>query len=112
MPESWAATHPTLRAEYVNASHWPKHLLVQYDWQDLEPIHAQAGLYVLFIAGLARPRQPHPPARSACAPDLVCAGVAGLAVTALRVLLAYDKRLRSFLAEVQGGGGLEAAKLD
>ena len=51
MPEEYLATHTTLRAEYHNTSHWPKHLLLQYDWQDLEPIHAQAGLYVLFIGG-------------------------------------------------------------
>ena len=51
VPEAYLATHTSLRAEFTNASHWPKHLLLQYDWEDLEPIHAQAGLYVLFTAG-------------------------------------------------------------
>ena len=53
VPEHYLATHHVLLEDFANVTQWPKHLLIQYSWQELEPLHAQAGLYVLFITGEA-----------------------------------------------------------
>jgi hypothetical protein len=34
--------------EFRNATHWPKHLLVQNSWQEEQEVDALGGLYVVF----------------------------------------------------------------
>ena len=51
VPEQYLATHHVLVEDFSNATSWPKHLLIQYTWHQLEPMHAQAGLYALFVTG-------------------------------------------------------------
>ena len=58
VPEHYLATHHALLEDFANATQWPKHLLIQYSWQELEPLHTQAGLYVLFITGEAADARP------------------------------------------------------
>ncbi|KAK9805044.1 hypothetical protein WJX73_006255 [Symbiochloris irregularis] len=52
VPQQYLITHHALITEFSNASHWPKHLLLDFKWRHEEPINADAGLYILFIAGL------------------------------------------------------------
>ena len=48
--------HQVLLLEFQNATHWPKHLLVQYSWKHTNPINATAGLYLIFISGTSLPK--------------------------------------------------------
>jgi hypothetical protein len=43
--------HAVLAAQWMNASHWPKPLLVQYRWVQGEEVHTDRGLLVIFAAG-------------------------------------------------------------
>lgn len=43
--------HEVLLREFVNATLWPKHLLVHYSWKQISPIHTNAGLYLVFLLG-------------------------------------------------------------
>ena len=43
--------HQAMIAEFKNASHWPKHLLVRYRFKTENDVDLDRGLYVLFIAG-------------------------------------------------------------
>ena len=40
--------HHQLLDEFRNATHWPKHLLVQYSWQAEQEVDALSALYVVF----------------------------------------------------------------
>ncbi len=51
MPEHYLERHPTLTAEWGNATTWPKHLLVDYRWRTAHEVDAIPGMYVLFATG-------------------------------------------------------------
>lgn len=40
------------RGEYAKADHWPKHLLVSYQWEDTREFDVDTGLYLVFTFGL------------------------------------------------------------
>ncbi|KAL4426500.1 hypothetical protein ABPG77_008358 [Micractinium sp. CCAP 211/92] len=71
--------HAVLVREFVNATHWPKHLLVNYRWRTQHEEDEEGGLLVLFSAG---------------------ALVAVL--LALNVVRTYQDKLQAFLADVAG----------
>lgn len=48
---SYQHAHPHAVAEFRNATHWPKHLLVRYSWDTHNDVDLDRGLYVLFGAG-------------------------------------------------------------
>lgn len=43
--------HAVLVREFVNATHWPKHLLVNYRWRTQHEEDEEGGLLVLFSGG-------------------------------------------------------------
>lgn len=47
--------HAPLVREFVNATHWPKHLLVHYRWRTQHEEDEEGGLLVLFSGGWPRP---------------------------------------------------------
>ena len=59
-----ARTHGTLTRPYpptqaellalYNASHWPKHLLVQYTWRPVVQVDTAGGLLLVLLAGACR----------------------------------------------------------
>jgi len=51
VPEHYLERHPTLTAEWGNATTWPKHLLVDYRWRTAHEVDAIPGMYVLFATG-------------------------------------------------------------
>ncbi|KAL4458504.1 hypothetical protein ABPG75_013369 [Micractinium tetrahymenae] len=71
--------HAPLVREFLNATHWPKHLLVHYRWRTQHEEDEEGGLLVLFSAG---------------------ALVALL--LGLNVARTYQDKLRAFLADVAG----------
>ncbi|KAK9811472.1 hypothetical protein WJX72_004453 [[Myrmecia] bisecta] len=52
VPLAFLAMHQELVDEFHNATHWPKHLLVQYRWTQAGMVEVTRGLYLLFTAGL------------------------------------------------------------
>jgi len=46
--QNYLYAHHQLLDEFRNATHWPKHLLVQYSWQAEQEVDALSGLYVVF----------------------------------------------------------------
>ena len=48
VPQAYLYAHHQLLDEFRNATHWPKHLLVQYSWQVEQEVDALSGLYVVF----------------------------------------------------------------
>lgn len=55
LPDAYLHMHQQLQAEWRNASAWPKHLLVEYTWQERHEVNAIPGLYVLIsTCALAR----------------------------------------------------------
>lgn len=51
LPEEDRRHHAGLVAEFANATHWPKHLLVHYRWQVQHEVDEDRGLTLLFAAG-------------------------------------------------------------
>ena len=43
--------HRVLVAELKNITHWPKHVLLRYEWMTENDVDLDRGLYVLFAAG-------------------------------------------------------------
>ena len=54
--KAYLYAHHQLLDEFRNATHWPKHLLVQYAWQVEQEVDALSGLYVVFA--VCEPRCP------------------------------------------------------
>jgi hypothetical protein len=54
MDASDQAQHAALVREFMNATHWPKHLLVHYAWRTRHEEDEDAGLLVLFSGGWGR----------------------------------------------------------
>ncbi|MEW5302798.1 MAG: hypothetical protein WDW36_005545 [Sanguina aurantia] len=52
-PAHYKAAHEVLVAEFRNASHWPKHVLVHYSFDTRNDVDLDRGLYVLFAIGLS-----------------------------------------------------------
>lgn len=52
LPETYMSIHPGLVEEYKNRSHWPKHVLVKYEWESYDDVDAERGLLVLLYGGL------------------------------------------------------------
>ncbi|KAL4859320.1 hypothetical protein ACK3TF_001057 [Chlorella vulgaris] len=71
--------HAAMVNDFLNATHWPKHLLVHYTWHTRHEEDEEAGLLVLFSAG----------------------AVAAL-LLGLNVARTYQEKLRQFLADVTG----------
>lgn len=81
--------HGVLVRDFLNATHWPKHLLVHYSWRVEHEEDEARGLLVLFAAGAA-----------------------AALLLGLNVARTYQDKLRAFLADVAGdasGGGVAAA---
>lgn len=53
LPRRDAAAHPLLVAQWANATHWPKPLLVQYRWQAGKEVRGDRALLLLFAAATA-----------------------------------------------------------
>ena len=51
MPPAYLQQHALLVEEFRNSTHWPKHLLVRYQWVNASPVEALKGLYVVSGAG-------------------------------------------------------------
>ena len=69
MSKAYLYAHHQLLDEFRNATHWPKHLLVQYAWQVEQEVDALSGLYMVFaVCEPRRPRQLHAPYAEAKAP--------------------------------------------
>ena len=49
VPPAYLYAHHQLLDEFRNATHWPKHLLIQYSFALAPTVDALAGLYVVFI---------------------------------------------------------------
>jgi hypothetical protein len=58
LAEEDQAKHAPLVKEFINATHWPKHLLVHYSWHTQHEEDEEAGLLVLF-SGWGRQRNKH-----------------------------------------------------
>eukprot|EP00210_Caulerpa_lentillifera_P004612 g4398.t1 len=52
LPEQYMSSHPELVKEYKDHSHWPKHILVKYQWESYDEVDAERGLLVLLYGGL------------------------------------------------------------
>ena len=74
--------HGRLAADFANATHWPKHLMVHYSWESRHETDVTRGLTVMFAAG----------------------GAAMIAVAA-SVMRAHQRQLRQFVEDVAGDGG-------
>ena len=59
MSKAYLYAHHQLLDEFKNATHWPKHLLVQYSWEAEQEVDALSGLYVVFA--VCEPCRPPPP---------------------------------------------------
>jgi hypothetical protein len=70
-----------LVAEFANATHWPKHVLVSYSWKTRHEANAERGLLVLLVASAAT-----------------------AALAALGAARRYRNKLRAFFLEVAGEG--------
>lgn len=55
MPEHYLEQHKILTEEWGNATRWPKHLLLEYQWREEHEVNAVPGMYVLFATGGAAP---------------------------------------------------------
>lgn len=44
--------HPTILEEYKDATMWPKHVLVRYQWRSIDQLDSDRGLLVLVYSGL------------------------------------------------------------
>ena len=51
VPPAYLQQHALLVEEFRNSTHWPKHLLVRYQWVNVSPVEALKGLYVVSGAG-------------------------------------------------------------
>ena len=51
MPPAYLQQHALLVEEFRNSTHWPKHLLVRYQWVNASPVEALKGLYTVSGAG-------------------------------------------------------------
>ncbi|GBF98857.1 hypothetical protein Rsub_11461 [Raphidocelis subcapitata] len=79
LPDEFLLSHADLYAAFTNASHWPKHVLVHYEWRAAPEAAADAGLFVMLAAGL------------------LAAGAVSLSN-----LAGLSSRLAAFLADVAG----------
>lgn len=52
VPDTYVHMHQQLKSEWVNATAWPKHLLVEYKWVERHEVNAIPGLYVLISSCL------------------------------------------------------------
>lgn len=50
-PQEYQQRHPVLVAELRNVTHWPKHVLVHYQFDTRNEVDLDRGLYLLFPAG-------------------------------------------------------------
>ncbi len=55
--QAYLYAHHQLLDEFRNATHWPKHLLVQYSWQAEQEVDALSGLYVVFAVCKSSPTE-------------------------------------------------------
>lgn len=52
-PAHYKDLHPLLATELKNVTHWPKHVLLRYEWITENDVDLDRGLYVLFAIGIA-----------------------------------------------------------
>ncbi|GMH35844.1 hypothetical protein BSKO_03712 [Bryopsis sp. KO-2023] len=52
LPKDYLGAHERLVEEYANATHWPKHVMIKYTWENLDQVDADRGLMVLLYGGL------------------------------------------------------------
>ncbi|KAK9826276.1 hypothetical protein WJX74_005195 [Apatococcus lobatus] len=51
LPREYQRSHGLVVSEFQNASHWPKHLLVRYRWDERSSINDSLPLYISFLFG-------------------------------------------------------------
>lgn len=51
MPHKYVVQHEAVMKHYWDVQRWPKHILVQYQWEEKSSIDVETGLYVLFGSG-------------------------------------------------------------
>lgn len=78
--------HRDVVAQFVNATHWPKGLLVHYRWASRREVDGDRGLLLLFAAA-----------------------VAAVALLGLSAVRSHREKLARFLSDVGGDEGLVAA---
>ncbi|KAK9905559.1 hypothetical protein WJX75_002113 [Coccomyxa subellipsoidea] len=88
VPQGYLYAHHHLLNEFQNATVWPKHLLVEYSWSTPQSVDALSALYFIFFVCL----------------------VAFMGM-ALSVLVAYETKLKAFMAEIAGEDPLSVAPL-
>lgn len=55
MPASFLQLHQELVAEFNNATVWPKHALVLYQWREEARVDVAAGLIIVLVMGASHP---------------------------------------------------------
>ncbi|EIE23729.1 hypothetical protein COCSUDRAFT_66074 [Coccomyxa subellipsoidea C-169] len=88
VPQGYLYAHHQLFDEFQNATVWPKHLLVEYSWTTQHSVDALSALYVIFF---------------------ICLLV--FMALALNVVVAYETKLKAFMAEIAGEDPLSVAPL-
>lgn len=53
LPPAYLAKHPRLTEEYTDAKLWPKHVLIEYRWEQYADVDAGSGLFVLLSTSTA-----------------------------------------------------------
>lgn len=88
VPQGYLYAHHQLLQEFQNATIWPKHLLVEYSWTTQLTVDALSALYVMFF---------------------LCLFV--FMAMALSVVVAYETKLKAFMAEIAGEDPLSTTPL-
>eukprot|EP00891_Asterochloris_glomerata_P007610 jgi/Astpho2/7610/e_gw1.00115.120.1_t len=88
VPPAYLQQHALLVEEFRNSTHWPKHLLVRYQWVNVSPVEALKGLYV--VSG---------------------AGILASMVIILSVIFTYQEKLQQFMAEIAGDDTAAGSRL-
>eukprot|EP00271_Cylindrocystis_brebissonii_P005075 TRINITY_DN17015_c0_g1_i1.p1 TRINITY_DN17015_c0_g1~~TRINITY_DN17015_c0_g1_i1.p1 ORF type:complete len:229 (-),score=43.51 TRINITY_DN17015_c0_g1_i1:1396-2082(-) len=51
MPDEFIERHVSVAEHFHNVTHWPKHILIRYRWEEEAEVDVTAGLFVLFGTG-------------------------------------------------------------
>ena len=51
LPDEFLLSHSDMFDDFANATHWPKHVLLHYDWRTSADVQFDNGLYVMLAAG-------------------------------------------------------------
>lgn len=51
LPDEFLLSHSDMYDDFANATHWPKHVLLHYDWRTAGDVQFDNGLYVMLAMG-------------------------------------------------------------